>query len=83
MFNITDKNTPWYMRIKLCRVKLELTQVQAADKIGVSLKTYRRWEDGENIPMEVYKTKISEAFEIKVEDLFGQDPKRREDEKEQ
>ena len=83
-FNITSKDTTWYMRMKLSRVKLGLSQVQAAELIGVSQKSYNRWETGENVPIEIYREKISEVLEVKVEDLFGQDPKRKdEEEKEQ
>ena len=37
----------WGKRLQITRAALNLTEQQAADGHGITLKTYRRWEAGE------------------------------------
>lgn len=62
----------WNKKLEIQRVLLDLTQEQAAAKIGVPLGTYGRWERGANVPMDVYKKLIAEAFEIDEKELFAE-----------
>jgi len=54
----------WNKRMKVARAMEELTQAQAAKKIGVSLRTYIRWEKGETKPKFGKQTRVKEALGI-------------------
>lgn len=60
----------WNKKLEIQRRLLFLTQEQAAEKIGVPLGTYGRWERGTNIPMDVYKKQIAEAFGVDEKEIF-------------
>jgi DNA-binding transcriptional regulator YiaG len=47
-------------KIKELRFKMELTQVQFADKVGVSLATVKSWEQGVNQPNERFEYKLKQ-----------------------
>ena len=47
-------------KIKELRFKLDLTQVQFADKVGVSLGTVKSWEGGINRPNERLEYKLKQ-----------------------
>jgi type I restriction enzyme M protein len=42
----------------LIRLKLDLTQEELADKLGVSFATVNRWEQGHRLPQKAYLVKI-------------------------
>lgn len=41
----------WPERLLTARLRLGLTQPEAADRIGVSFRTWVGWERGEHIPL--------------------------------
>ena len=55
--------------LKIERVKKNLTQEAAAEKIGVDIRTYGRWERGETEPEEENKKKLAALFNMNVEVL--------------
>jgi len=61
---------PWSKNLKMIRVKQDMTQRQAAEKIGVPLSTYGRWERGYNYPMEIYREKIAHSLEVPAYEIF-------------
>ena len=59
----TNNNIGIYMtqrKIKELRFKLEMTQVQFADKVGVKISTVKSWEGGINRPNERYEYKLKQ-----------------------
>lgn len=50
--------------LKKLRSDKKMTQVEAANKIGVSIATYRLWEAGAFNPNEANYQKLLEVFEI-------------------
>lgn len=49
-----------HRKIKELRFKLDLTQVQFANKVGVSLGTVKSWEGGVNRPNERFEYKLKQ-----------------------
>lgn len=55
--------------LKEIRKSKGLTQAQAAELIGIARSTYTRYETGSQVCPDTMLIKISQAFEIPVEDL--------------
>lgn len=56
--------------IRLCREKLQMTQAEAAEAIGISLSGYAQLEYGKTWVSAETLEKISKAFKIEVYELF-------------
>lgn len=56
--------------IKVQRAKMNLTQEQLADLIGVTRKTVNTIENGKFIPSTVLAIKMARVFGLPVEELF-------------
>jgi len=56
--------------IKVQRARMNLTQVQLAELVGVSRKTINTIENGKFIPSTVLAIKLARVFGITVEELF-------------
>ena len=67
---ITDHD-PWYVRLKLFRIKAGLTQMDMAAKLEVGHRRYWGWEKGQNVPRDSYQAKIAEALVVDQEAIFG------------
>ena len=59
--------------IKVERAKLDLTQQDLADKIGVSRQTINSIEAGRYVPSTTLSLKISRIFNTTVNDIFKLD----------
>ena len=57
--------------IKELREKSKMTQLQLADKLGVSDKTVSKWETGKGYPDITLLEPIAEAFRISVTELIS------------
>ena len=57
-------------RLKEERERLQLTQAQLAEKVGVSRKTINTVENGVFIPSTVLALKLARAIGRSVEELF-------------
>ena len=57
--------------IKRIRKDNNLTQKELADKLGVTYQAVSKWETGKNIPDIAVLKKISEEFNINIEDLLN------------
>ena len=57
--------------IKSLREKNKMTQIQLADKLGVSDKTVSKWETGKGYPDITLLEPIAEAFQISVTELIS------------
>lgn len=56
--------------LKVERAKLNLTQQDLADKVGVSRQTINSIEAERYVPSTVLAIKISEVFKITVNEIF-------------
>lgn len=56
--------------LKRFRLAKELTQEQAAEKLGVSAQSVSRWECGTTLPDVMTLPKIAEAYCVTVDDLY-------------
>ena len=61
---------PFSERLKYFRTKKKLSVAQCAQMIGVSVSTYRDWENGRSISGEPYY-KIANVFGVSLSELFG------------
>lgn len=53
------------------RERAHLTQPAAADKAGVSLRGYQKWEGGESRPNWANLEKLADVFGVKPEEIVG------------
>lgn len=58
-------------RLFLCRTKLKKTQAEVAKEIGFPLRTYCRYEHGENDPSLVPLVKLADYFGVSLDYLTG------------
>jgi len=55
------------------RTRLELTQAELADRVGVSRKTINTVENGVFVPSTTLALKLARALGCRVEDIFQLD----------
>lgn len=67
-----SQSTEWNKKIKFLRLNNERTQSQVAHEIGVELRTYQRWEKGENYPEPINQEAIAQALGSTVSEIFTQ-----------
>ncbi len=56
--------------LKGARANVDLTQKEAADKIGVSVDTLGKWERGECYPSLKYIPAIESAYELTYDEII-------------
>jgi DNA-binding XRE family transcriptional regulator len=70
--NISDtfqkRNNPSKLRVK--REALGLRTCDVAERMGVNVYTYRRWERGEHKPQSRWKQSLCTFFQCEMHDLF-------------
>lgn len=57
--------------LKVERAKLNITQAELADKVGVSRQTINSIEIGKYVPSTLLALKIAFVFQTKVEEIFA------------
>ena len=57
------------MSLKAARVNAEMTQDEAANKLGVSTRTVQKWEKGETFPDANKRDDICKAYGVTYDDL--------------
>ena len=62
--------------IKQLRQKNNLTQDQVAEKIGVSYQAVSKWENGRGIPDIEMLKKISEVFDVDIDEIINGEKKK-------
>ena len=60
------------IRLKEAREKKALTQVEVAQRAGITEVCYQRYEAGSRIPRADVAIRIARAVDGTVEDLFGE-----------
>jgi len=56
--------------IKVERAKLDISQTELAEQVGVSKQTIHSIETGRFVPSTVLSLKIARFFKVKVEEVF-------------
>lgn len=56
--------------LKAARVNANLSQSEAADRIGVAVSTLRNWEAGKTFPTQPKIEKLCEVYGISFDVLF-------------
>lgn len=56
--------------LKAARVNAELTQAEAAQKIGVSVSTLKKWEKGVAFPRQPHIMKLCEVYGVGYDNIF-------------
>ncbi len=57
-----SKGRPWRSELAKARLRMGMSQEEAAEAVGVSPTTWSRWECGEQSMRPVYRVRISEVF---------------------
>ena len=63
--------------LRILRKKARLTQIELAEKLGISIATLRRWEAGETTPNGTRIIELANIFRVSPEDIVT-DGERRE-----
>jgi DNA-binding XRE family transcriptional regulator len=63
-------NAHWSAKLKYLRQSCDITQEEAARKIGVTQGSYGRWERGEHKPIRPYQTLIANFYNTSREQIF-------------
>ena len=63
--------------IKKIRLDNNLTQKEFADKYNVTYQAVSKWENGKNMPDSLLIKKICDDFNLKIEDLFNGEVKKK------
>lgn len=63
---------PWNKKIEILRIAKGWSQEETANRCCTSAKTYWNWERGLNMPRKLSKMSIARAFEVPIEEIFGQ-----------
>jgi len=61
------KDANFFEKLKQTRIAMGLTRLELAEKLGVSIKTIKQWEDGVNVPHKKYYDIIFSVLKIKLE----------------
>jgi len=67
---VCENNLIMKNKLKVERAKLDMTQQDLADKIGVSRQTINSIESQKYVPSTVLALKLSALFEIPVNEIF-------------
>ena len=57
--------------LRLHRKKAGLTQIELADKLGVSIATLRRWESGETAPTGTRIIEIANTLQVSPDEIIN------------
>jgi putative transcriptional regulator len=57
--------------IKVHRARLDLTQADLAERVGVTRKTINTVENGRFVPSTILALKIAREFGVSVEEVFS------------
>jgi DNA-binding transcriptional regulator YiaG len=60
-----SRKNPWPARLKAIRVRYQLTQTEAAQRIGTVLRTWQNWEYGRRQPSTTTARLIELTFPMK------------------
>jgi transcriptional regulator with XRE-family HTH domain len=58
------------IKLKELRIKKKLSRFELAKKLGISPSAISMYENGERVPRDENKVKISKFFDVSIESLF-------------
>lgn len=67
------KGYPWNKKMKILRSIEDISQTEFAIKCNTTQKVYHLWETGKSYPRKNSMIAIARAFEVSVEEIFGDD----------
>ena len=67
---VFPENAKWFVRLRIARAFRNMSQAAVAASVGVSRRTYGRYEAGEITPTQYARKKLAEVLEEPVETLF-------------
>lgn len=67
-----------YTKLKEARTRVGLTQEKAAEELSVSRQTISNWENGKSLPDIVSVMKMSDLYQISLDELLKGDQKMKE-----
>lgn len=70
LFAKTEDKSTFQISMEAARVNAKLTQEEAGRQIGVSRATIINWERGKRIPTLPHLIRMSEVYEIPVNNIF-------------
>ena len=62
-------------KLRNCRMRAGITQEQLAEEMSVSRQTISNWENGRSLPDIISVIKISELYQVSLDDLLKGDGK--------
>lgn len=68
--NVIHKNRNILISLAAARVNAEMTQEDVAEEMNVDRSTVRRWEKGIKIPNYDESKRLSEIYQIPLDNLF-------------
>jgi len=71
--NVTVGETFMLKRLKEIRRKKGVTQIKAADDLGVRISTYRTWEQCKNLPNGQGLALLSDYYQCSIDTLMGRE----------
>lgn len=72
--DVIRKKFMFFKKLKELRIKSGLSQTQLAKQLGVSQQSYARWESGKYTPTLDTIQKVSNYFNISIEELISDKP---------
>ena len=57
------------LSLKALRVDMDMTQEDAAKKLGITVRTLQNWESGETFPTAKQLMLICDAYDCEIEDI--------------
>ena len=60
-------------RLREVRKSKKLTQIELANMLGISQKSYSHWENNKTFPSFENLVKLADLFEVSLDWLFGRD----------
>lgn len=61
-----------YNSMTIARKKINMTQAEVADKLGIDTSTVAKWETGVAYPRASMLLKLARLYECTIEDLIGE-----------
>lgn len=66
-----EKNPFIAQRIAIARARVDMKQKEAADALGISVNTYRNWEQGNNEPNSFDLVRLAKLFKTSTDFLLN------------
>ena len=61
----------WYENIKLLRERMNLSQKDLSERLGISNRTLQRYESGESEPTISVLIKLSQLYDVSIDEIVG------------